>query len=47
VAGAASTLGILLGLNAGYDWLRGLGLPFLCIDANGSTRGTLAATLAR
>ena len=42
VAGAASTLGMLLGLRAGFDWLTGLGLPFLCIDANGSASGTLA-----
>ena len=42
VAGAASTLGMLLGLSAGYDWLVGLGLPFLCIDADGNASGTLA-----
>ena len=42
VAGAASTLGMLLGLRAGYDWLANLGLPFLCIDADGKARGTLA-----
>jgi len=45
VAGAASTLGMLLGLRAGYDWLLGLGLPFLCIDADGNARGTLAGEL--
>lgn len=42
VAGAASTLGMLLGLGAGYVWLQGLGLPFLCIDAEGEASGTLA-----
>ena len=42
VAGAASTLGMLLGLRGGYDWLVGLGLPFLCIDADGNASGTLA-----
>jgi FAD:protein FMN transferase len=42
VAGAASTLGMLLGLRAGYDWLKDLGLPFLCIDAAGKASGTLA-----
>jgi FAD:protein FMN transferase len=42
VAGAASTLGMLLGPQAGYTWLRELGLPFLCIDAHGAATGTLA-----
>lgn len=42
VAGAASTLGMLLGLQGGYDWLQNLGLPFLCIDAEGKASGTLA-----
>ncbi len=42
VAGAASTLGMLLGLREGHDWLIGLGLPFLCIDADGNASGTLA-----
>jgi len=41
VAGAASTVGMLLGTRAGRDWLRTLGLPFLCIDANGDAHGTL------
>jgi thiamine biosynthesis lipoprotein len=44
VAGAASTLGMLLGIEGGYAWLQGLGLPFLCIDANGRASGTLATT---
>ena len=43
VAGAGSTLGMLLGPEAGYVWLRNLGLPFLCIDSAGNTTGTLAA----
>jgi thiamine biosynthesis lipoprotein len=42
VAGAASTLGMLLGAQAGHEWLCGLDLPFLCIDADGTSRGTLA-----
>ena len=42
VAGAASTLGILLGPEAGFTWLQGLGLPFLCIDAAGKVSGSLA-----
>jgi thiamine biosynthesis lipoprotein len=44
VAGAASTLGMLLGPQAGYAWLQELGLPFLCIDANGASHGALAST---
>ena len=43
VAGAASTLGMLLGREHGYAWLQSLGLPFLCIDAEGNVSGTLAA----
>jgi len=42
IAGAASTFGMLLGLDSGYAWLRDLGLPFLCIDADGNASGTLA-----
>jgi thiamine biosynthesis lipoprotein len=42
VAGAASTLGMLLGPQAGFAWLQGLGLPFLCIAADGRVSGTLA-----
>jgi len=41
IAGAASTIGMLLGLAEGYEWLMNLGLPFLCIDADGRARGTL------
>ena len=41
VAGAASTLAMLFGVQAGYAWLEQLGLPFLCVDADGSVRGTL------
>jgi len=43
IAGAASTFGMLLGLDGGYAWLRDLGLPFLCIDAEGNASGTLAS----
>jgi thiamine biosynthesis lipoprotein len=42
VAGDASTLGMLLGTDAGFAWLQGLGLPFLCIDAEGKASGSLA-----
>ncbi len=42
VAGAASTLGMLLGPEDGYAWLHALGLPFLCIDAEGRASGSLA-----
>ena len=42
VAGAASTLGMLLGVDAGYEWLHKLGLPFQCIDADGKASGSLA-----
>jgi len=42
VAGAASTLGMLLGLDAGRAWLERLGLPFLCVDGEGRVTGTLA-----
>jgi hypothetical protein len=33
---------MLLGLREGYDWLLRLGLPFLCIDADGNASGSLA-----
>ena len=42
VAGAASTLGMLLGPDKGYAWLLSLELPFLCITANGDVKGSLA-----
>lgn len=42
VAGAASTLAMLLGIGEGRAWLEGLGLPFLCIDPDGGASGTLA-----
>jgi len=43
VAGAASTIGMLLGPREGYAWLQQLGLPFLCVGADGAISGTLAA----
>jgi thiamine biosynthesis lipoprotein len=43
VAGAASTIGMLLGPREGYAWLQQLGLPFLCVSADGAVSGTLAA----
>jgi FAD:protein FMN transferase len=42
VAGAASTLGMLLGPEEGFAWLQQLGLPFLCVHADGLICGTLA-----
>jgi len=41
VAGAASTLGMLMGLDEGQAWLQQLGLPFLCVTAAGKVSGTL------
>jgi hypothetical protein len=40
VAGAASALCMLMGVDAGYEWF-GLGMPFLCIDAQGTVSGTM------
>jgi FAD:protein FMN transferase len=42
IAGSASTLGMLLGPQAGRAWLQALGVPFLCIDTDGNVVGTLA-----
>jgi thiamine biosynthesis lipoprotein len=42
VAGAASTLAMLLGPTDGRAWLEALGLPFLCVDADGNVSGSLA-----
>lgn len=39
VAGAASTLAMLLGPQHGERYLRSLGLPFLCVTAAGQTIG--------
>jgi thiamine biosynthesis lipoprotein len=41
VAGAASTLAMLLGRKAGADYLRELGLAYLCIDAEGRASGSI------
>ena len=41
VAGAASTLAMLFGLDEGAAYLRELGLPYLTIDANGRTDGSI------
>ena len=41
VAGAASTLAMLLGTSEGAIYLRKLGLPWLCIDQVGRASGTL------
>lgn len=43
VAGAAATIAMLKGPGAGPEWLAGLGLAYLCIDAGGAVRGSLAA----
>jgi thiamine biosynthesis lipoprotein len=42
VAGAASTLAMLLGVERGGAWLRELGLPHLCIDGDGRVSGDIA-----
>lgn len=44
VAGAASTIALLKGPGAGPAWLKSLGLPHLCVAANGELSGTLDAT---
>ncbi len=44
VAGAASTLAMLLGTDAGAGYLRELGLPYLCVDADGRASGMLGTT---
>ena len=36
VAGSASTIAMLKGLEAGLPWLRSLGLPFLCVTESGA-----------
>ena len=41
VAGSASTLAMLLGVERGGAWLRELGLPHLCIDGEGRVTGDL------
>lgn len=41
VAGAASTLAMLLGTSEGAIYLQELGLPWLCIDQAGRASGTL------
>jgi thiamine biosynthesis lipoprotein len=42
VAGSASTVGMLKPLEQALDWLAGLGLPHLAIDAAGRIHGSLA-----
>ena len=46
VAGAASTLAMLLGTERGAEYLRELGLPWLCIDSGGRASGTLETATA-
>ena len=41
VAGAASTLAMLLGVREGTAYLQGLALPYLCIDQSGRTSGSI------
>ncbi len=43
VAGSASTIGMLKE-SAGIPWLQGLNLPFLSVDVDGNTEGTLLAS---
>ncbi len=42
VAGAASTLAMLLGVREGTAYLQGLALPHLCIDQSGNISGSIA-----
>ena len=42
VAGAASTLAMLLGVERGKSWLSELGLPHLCITNDGERSGDIA-----
>lgn len=42
VAGSATTLAMLMGIQAGRIWLDELGLPYFCIDAKGTVSGTIA-----
>ncbi len=42
VAGAASTLAMLMGVERGGAWLRESGLPHLCIDGDGRVSGDIA-----
>jgi thiamine biosynthesis lipoprotein len=42
VAGAASTVAMLLGIDEGATWLAQLGLPYLCVDAQGKVSGSLS-----
>lgn len=41
VAGSASTLAMLLGVERGGAWLHQLGLPHLCIDGEGRVSGDI------
>ncbi|SFF52875.1 thiamine biosynthesis lipoprotein [Fontimonas thermophila] len=42
VAGTATTTAMLLGADAGARWLKALGLPHLCVHADGRLSGPLA-----
>lgn len=44
VAGTATTVALLLGIEAGVRWLRELGLPHLWVQADGRCGGSLATT---
>jgi thiamine biosynthesis lipoprotein len=41
IAGAAATLAMLMGVARGTSWLQELGLPHLCITANGERSGDI------
>jgi thiamine biosynthesis lipoprotein len=43
VAGTASTIAMLMGDDA-QNWLNALGLPYLCVDAEGAMNGRLGTT---
>lgn len=42
IAGTASTIGMLNGIKQGKQWLAELGLPYLCINRDGSLAGSFS-----
>jgi thiamine biosynthesis lipoprotein len=42
VAGTTSTIAMLKGQRGGRAWLRDVGLPHLCVDADGGISGNIA-----
>ena len=44
VAGSATTIAMLMGAEAGVAWLRALGLPYLCVRADGTVENGWRST---